>query len=162
MTEVIEAELKDIAKQHANILKAIEQGIIPDGAKERIETLKAREEVLRDELRIAKSMEAATADRDRVLFWLENIAEVADTKTLIDVFVSKVVLLGDDLHIVMHFDDNEGPPGGNAVLDRGGGVLPDCTTLHQSPNDRLFRRSFFIDAPFHSYAVHFSWSIPCQ
>lgn len=136
MTEVIEAELKDIAKQHANILKAIEQGIIPDGAKERIETLKAREEVLRDELRIAKSMEAATADRDRVLFWLENIAEVADTKTLIDVFVSKVVLLGDDLHIVMHFDDNEGPPGGNAVLDRGGGVLPDCTTLHHGDISR--------------------------
>ena len=136
MSEVITSELNDIAKQHANILKAIEQGIIPDGAKERIETLKAREEVLRDELRIAKSMEAATADRDRVLFWLENIAEVADTKTLIDVFVSKVVLLGDDLHIVMHFDDNEGPPGGNAVLDRGGGVLPDCTTLHHGDISR--------------------------
>lgn len=130
MSEVITSELNDIAKQHANILKAIEQGIIPDGAKERIETLKAREEVLRDELRIAESMEAATADRDRVLFWLENIAEVADTKTLIDVFVSKVVLLGDDLHIVMHFDDNDDPTEKAAVLDRGGGVLPSGTTLH--------------------------------
>lgn len=128
MSDVIASELKDIAKQHANILKAIEQGIIPDGAKERIESLKAHEEVLRDELRVAESMEAATADRDRVLFWLENIARVADAKSLIDVFVAKVVLLGDDLHIVMHFDDDS--PGGNAVLDRGGGVLPSCTMLH--------------------------------
>uniref|UniRef100_UPI003AB53EEE recombinase family protein n=1 Tax=Adlercreutzia sp. TaxID=1872387 RepID=UPI003AB53EEE len=141
MSEVITSELNDIAKQHANILKAIEQGIIPDGAKERIETLKAREEVLRDELRIAESMEAATADRDRVLFWLENIAEVADTKTLIDVFVSKVVLLGDDLHIVMHFDDNDDPTEKAAVLDRGGGVLPSGTTLHQ-PFKPAVRRAF--------------------
>lgn len=106
MTEVIEAELKEIAQNHANILKAIEQGVIPDGAKERIETLRAREEVLRDELGIAQAMEAATADRDRVLFWLENIAEVTDTKTLIDVFVAKVVLLGDDLHIVRAIGQN--------------------------------------------------------
>lgn len=143
MSEVITSELNDIAKQHANILKAIEQGIIPDGAKERIETLKAREEVLRDELRIAESMEAATADRDRVLFWLENIAEVADTKTLIDVFVSKVVLLGDDLHIVMHFDDNDDPTEKAAVLDRGGGVLPSGTTLHHLDHDHPFGWSFF-------------------
>ena len=51
MSEVLEAELKEIAQNHANILKAIEQGIIPEGAKERIETLKAREEVLRENSR---------------------------------------------------------------------------------------------------------------
>ncbi len=143
MSEVLEAELKEIAQNHANILKAIEQGIIPEGAKERIETLKAREEVLREELRTAKAMEAATADRDRVLFWLENIAEVTDTKTLIDVFVAKVVLMGDDdLHIVMHFDDGDDHLM-NPALDQGGGVLPDCTMLHHKNQSRFYVGFYF-------------------
>lgn len=131
MSSVISSELKEIQVAYSNILKAIEQGITPPGAKERIEQLQEQEAALREELRVAEAIEASSIDRDRVLFWLENVAEAADTKTLIDVFVSKVVLLGDDLHIVMHFDDDDSPPGSGIVLDSGGGVLPDVTQLHQ-------------------------------
>ena len=106
--------------------------MVPPGAKERIAELQGQEATLNEEMRIAEAIEAVALDRDRVLFWLEQIAAAPDAKTLIDVFVAKVVLMGDDdLHIVMHFDDGEGDePPASAVLDRGGGVLPDCTRLH--------------------------------
>lgn len=129
-SDVIAAEIKEIQATYANILKAIEQGVVPPGAKERIAELQGQEETLAEELRVAHAIEAVAMDRDRVLFWLEQIAAAPDTKTLIDVFVARVVLLGDDLHIVMHFDDNDGPPIGPMLEDGGGGVLPNGTRLH--------------------------------
>lgn len=109
--------------------EAIEQGIAPPGGKERVDELKAREELLQEELATAKAIEAVKLDRDRVLFLLESMAEIDDPNALIDVFVSKVVLTGDDdLHIFHYFDDNGGAlsPGD----DGGGGVLPNVNMLH--------------------------------
>ena len=94
-----------------------------------MDELKAREELLQEELATAKAIEAVKLDRDRVLFLLESMAEIDDPKALIDVFVSKVVLTGDDdLHIFHYFDDNGGAlsPGD----DGGGGVLPNVNMLH--------------------------------
>lgn len=144
-SDVIQAEIKEIQNSYTNILKAIEQGVIPPGAKERIADLQAQEETLREELKVAESLEALTIDRDRILFWLENIAATTDTKTLIDVFVSKVVLIDDDLHIVMHFDE-EGSPPTNAVLDQGGGVLPNGTMLHHKLKRELLLQFPFFDS----------------
>lgn len=130
-SDVIKSEIRDIKAAYANILKAIEQGVIPPGSKERIDTLKAQEEALREELSIAESLESVEMNRDRVLFWLEEIAKTDDDKTLIELFVYKVVLTGDDdLHIVMYFDEGDDIPAGR-ILDGGSGVLPSCTHLHQ-------------------------------
>ncbi len=105
---IIEDEIKEIESTYERIWRAIEQGITPPGGKERIDELKEREEILRDELAIARSLEAVKIDRDRVLFWLENVASTTDAETLINVFVASVMLMEDDeLHIVMHFDENE-------------------------------------------------------
>ena len=126
---IIEGELKEITLAYDRIWKAIEQGIAPPGGKERVDELKAREELLQEELATAKAIEAVKLDRDRVLFMLESMAEIDDPKALIDVFVSKVVLTGDDdLHIFHYFDDNGGAlsPGD----DGGGGVLPNVNMLH--------------------------------
>ena len=126
---IIEGELKEITLAYDRIWKAIEQGIAPPGGKERVDELKAREELLQEELATAKAIEAVKLDRDRVLFMLESMAEIDDPKALIDVFVSKVVLTGDDdLHIIHYFDDNGGAlsPGD----DGGGGVLPNVNMLH--------------------------------
>ena len=141
MSDVIKSELEEIAQANANILRAIEQGVIPAGAKERIETLNAREEALRDELRLAEAMEAATFDRDRVLFLLENISKVTDTKTLIEVFVAKAVLVGEDFHVVMHFgEENEkgeptvGSPNITMVEHRGIEPLTSWLPAMRSPS----------------------------
>lgn len=143
-SDIIAAEIKEIRAAYANILKAIEQGIIPPGSKERIAELQQQEETLAEELRVAEAIEAVSLDRDRVLFWLEQVAAAPDDKTLIDVFVARVVLLGDDLHIVMHFDDNDGPIAGQMLDDGGGGVLPNGTRLHHHEYDHPFGWSFFI------------------
>lgn len=141
-SELLRDELKEIELTFERVWQAIEKGIAPPGGKERIEQLEQRQKVLQEELSVAKSVEAVQLDRDRVLFWLESIAETSDAKTLISTFVARVVLFGDDdLHIAMTFDDNADI---GYVKDGGGGVLSNAHMLHHHEYDHPFGWSFFI------------------
>ena len=102
-SEVLTKELHEIELAYGRIWQAIESGIAPPGGKERVEDLKSRQAMLEEELRIARAVEGARLDRDRVLFWLESIAE-SSPEQIISVFVSRVVLRGNDLHVEMWID----------------------------------------------------------
>lgn len=129
-TEIIKEELQGIELAYNRIWKAIEEGVAPPGGKERIGELADRQKMLEDELRVAQSIEAARLERGRVLFWLESMAAQLDEKTIIEVFVARVVLVDDDLHIMFTFDDNADIT--NPLLDYGGGVfdqMSPCSTM---------------------------------
>lgn len=103
-SEVIKSDLREIELTFENMWRAIEKGIDPPGGKERIDALKERQSVLEEQLEAARAIEAVSLDRDRVLYVLENIAK-ADAGTILDAFVAKVVLFGDDdLRIAFTFD----------------------------------------------------------
>lgn len=114
---IIEGELARIETAYANIWAAIESGIAPPGGKERIDALKRRQDLLRDELAVAKAVEGASLDRDRALYWLDAMAAKMDTATILRTFVSRVVLGGPDggdgLRIAFTFDES-----GEGVFDR--------------------------------------------
>lgn len=132
-SEVIKDELHGIELAYNRIWKAIEEGMAPPGGKERIEELTDRQKMLEDELRVARSIEAASLERDRVLFWLENMAQQLDEKTIIEVFVARVVLVDDDLHIAFTFDDSADIT--NPLLDDVGGLfdqMSPCSTIRYS------------------------------
>ena len=75
------------------------------------------------------SIESVTVDRNRILFWLEDIAQEEDPETLIEVFVSKVVLVGDDdLHIAFTFEGGDDDIG--QIVDDSGGVRVNGPELH--------------------------------
>lgn len=102
--------------------------------------LTKRKELLEDELRVAVSIESVTVDRNRILFWLEDIAQEEDPETLIEVFVSKVVLVGDDdLHIAFTFEGGDDDIG--QIVDDSGGVRVNGPELHHGNQGRLGNRS---------------------
>lgn len=113
LSETIKGELAKIETAFSNIWAAIESGIAPPGGKERIDALKRRQALLKDELRTAEALEAARLDYDRALFWLEGMAaaEVDDVQ-LLRTFVARVVLGGPDdddgLRVAFTFDDSAG------------------------------------------------------
>ena len=138
-SELISDEIRGIEVTFERIWQAIEDGIAPPGGKERIDELVARKEVLEEELRVAEAVESVRLDRDRVLFWLDGISS-ADAGTVIDVFVSRVVLLGDDLHVGFSFDGDVMPL--EAFEIHGGEfdpLVPSSTTQSKGRICGLFR-----------------------
>ncbi len=134
-SEIIRSELHDIELSFDRIWQAIEGGYAPPGGKERVKELTKRKELLEDELRVAVSIESVTVDRNRILFWLEDIAQEEDPETLIEVFVSKVVLVGDDdLHIAFTFEGGDDDIG--QIVDDSGGVRVNGPELHHGTNIR--------------------------
>lgn len=132
--EVIEGELAKIESAYANIWRAIEEGVAPPGGRERIDELRHRQDLLRDELAVARSLEAVRVNHDRVLFWLEDAAARLDDEFILRTFVSRVVLGdggdGDEvIRVEFTFDehpaDAEGesfepiPPGSTIGESRG-------------------------------------------
>lgn len=107
-SELIEDELAGIEVSFSNIWAAIESGIAPPGGKERIDALRRRQDLLREELSVAKAVEAAELDRERALFWLEAMARGMDDESILRTFVSRVVLGGpgggDGLSVAFTFD----------------------------------------------------------
>ena len=113
LSETIKGELAKSETAFSNIWTAIESGIAPPGGKERIDALKQRQALLKDELRTAEALEAARLDYDRALFWLEGMAAAeVDDAQLLRTFVARVVLGGPDdddgLRVAFTFDDSAG------------------------------------------------------
>ena len=142
LSETIKGELAKIETAFSNIWAAIESGIAPPGGKERIDALKQRQALLKDELRTAEALETARLDYDRALFWLEGMAAAeVDDAQLLRTFVARVVLGGpeddDGLRVAFTFDDSAGlgdnpslpgaiGPGGE-VFDRMNASSTNCS-----------------------------------
>ena len=126
-SEVIAGELAGIEVAFSNIWAAIESGVAPPGGKERIEALRRRQDLLREELSVARAVESAELDRDRALFWLDAMARSMDTEAILRTFVSRVVLGGPDggdgLRIAFTFDSPS--EGGDLALGASQGEAGD-------------------------------------
>lgn len=126
-SEVIAGELAGIEVAFSNIWAAIESGVAPPGGKERIEALRRRQDLLKEELSVARAVESAELDRDRALFWLDAMARSMDTEAILRTFVSRVVLGGPDggdgLRIAFTFDSPS--EGGDLALGASRGEAGD-------------------------------------
>lgn len=102
-----EAELSDVKRAIANMITAIEQGIITPSTKARLDELEAR----RADLEIAiedEKCQQPQLTREQLTFWLERFrdGDPGDPKfreTFIDVFVSAVYLYDDHFRAVCNF-----------------------------------------------------------
>lgn len=107
-----ENELADVKKAIANMIRAIEQGIITPSTKQRLDELEGR----RSELEIAiaeEKIQQPQLTRDQLTFWLERFrkGDPADPRyrsTFIDVFISAVYLYDDHLKIVCNYTGDAG------------------------------------------------------
>lgn len=106
-----EAELSEVKKSIANLLKAIEAGIITPSTKARMEELEAR----RADLEVAiedEKTEQPQLTREFLTFWLERFrkgdpADPAYRSKFIEVFISRVYLYDDHMRVVCNFTGEE-------------------------------------------------------
>lgn len=108
----LEADLAETKRGIANLLNAIEQGIITPSTKQRMEELESRRIDLEYAIDDAK-IELPQLTRDQLTFWLERFrsGDPADPKfreSFIDVFIKAVYVYDDHLRIVCNFMRNSG------------------------------------------------------
>lgn len=107
-SELLRKEIRKADAARARIWDAIEEGLDLEGAKERLDTILERRAELQQRLDAAELAEAVEITRDRVLFWLEGIAN-ASPEEVVDTFVRRVVKDGDEYRVVCTFEDEEPP-----------------------------------------------------
>lgn len=108
-----ETELVEVKRAIANLISAIEQGIITPSTKQRLDDLEAR----RVDLEVAiedEKVQQPQLTRDQLTFWLERFrdGDPSDPKfreSFIEIFVSKVYLYDDHFRAVCNYTgDSEG------------------------------------------------------
>ena len=96
----LQDRLKDINRRIKNLMSAIEQGIVTESTKERLEELEA--ERLDVETQIAKEdMKKPSITKERIIYWLSsfkdgNINDVEYQERIIDTLVNSVYVYDDD------------------------------------------------------------------
>ena len=103
--ERLRKEIGKIDSAFENIWKAIEGGITPPGAKERVSSLEKHKSELEIELREAEESESSTITWQDYEGWLDSLAVDPDPWAIIDMFVQKIVVVGDELRLCFAFDD---------------------------------------------------------
>ena len=120
------ASLKETEKSISNILKAIEAGIFTETTKERLLDLENKRASLKQTIAIEELRANRKLTKDHIIFWFEkfrsgDIEAEEFQKTLIDVFINKIVLYKDRVVIAYNYTDN------NHSLDISN--LPDSVRL---------------------------------
>lgn len=72
---VLKEQLRDTEKRLANLLEAIEQGILTPTTKQRLDELEARKEALNTSI-LEEELKKPVLTREWIRFWLENSARV--------------------------------------------------------------------------------------
>lgn len=107
-----ETELAEVKRAIANLISAIEQGIITPSTKQRLDELEAR----RVDLEVAiedEKVQQPQLTRDQLTFWLERFrdGDPSDPKfreSFIEIFISKVYLYDDHFRAVCNFTGESG------------------------------------------------------
>lgn len=116
-SQAIRAELREIEAAYARIWDAIEMGIAPPGGKERVDSLKKREDALRIDLKKALAEESTSVTRESVLAWLTKVAPKVPDDELVRTFAARVWhTYGGPTVVAMAFDGTppDEPPDPNA------------------------------------------------
>lgn len=103
----LEAELGENKRAIANLIKAIEQGIITPSTKERLDSLEERRVALEKSIENEKAVPQGLT-REQLTFWLERFrnGDPHDPKyrsDFIDIFISAVYVYDDHLRICGNF-----------------------------------------------------------
>ncbi len=105
----LEAQLKEVQKSIANLVKAVEQGLFTRTTKTRLEELEAEEENLKTSILIEQN-KMPQLSKEQILFVLERFRNLdlsveSNKERLIDALVKSVVLYDDKFIITVTFRD---------------------------------------------------------
>ena len=105
------AQKKDVDKSKKNLMKAIEAGIITPTTRERLLELEEQSEVLTIAIH-REELKKNDITKEHILFWLDSfihneIESESFKKTLVDVFINKVMVFNDKMVIAYNFANND-------------------------------------------------------
>lgn len=100
--------LKENKKAQSNILKAVEQGIIPSGTRERLAELELEEERLALEVARLRA-EDCGADVDELVEFLKDVLQIEDPTLIMKAFVNRVYVFDGYAVVTLNYrrGDNE-------------------------------------------------------
>ena len=107
---VLKEQLQDTEKRLANLLEAIEQGILTSTTKQRLDELEARRDALKASI-LEEELQRPTLSREQILFWFEqfrqgDVNSPAYQRQIIDNFVNSVYVFEDRVVLNFNFKEN--------------------------------------------------------
>ena len=134
----LRSQLRDVEKRLANLLEAIEQGILTPTTKQRLDELEARRSDLKASI-LEEGLQRPTLSREQILFWFEqfrqrDVSNPAYQRQIIDNFVNSVYIFEDRVALNFNFKDTSKIVTREEVLgsaDAGNGPPKQCTRIFQ-------------------------------
>ena len=107
---VLKDQLRDTEKRLANLLEAIEQGILTSTTKQRLDELEARKEALNTSI-LEEELKKPVLTREWIRFWLEkfrkgDVGSTEHQRQIIDTFVNSVYVFDDRVVLNFNFTDD--------------------------------------------------------
>ena len=107
---VLKEQLRDTEKRLANLLEAIEQGILTPTTKQRLDELEARKEALNTSI-LEEELTKPVLTREWIRFWLEkfrkgDVGSTEHQRQIIDTFVNSVYVFDDRVVLNFNFTDD--------------------------------------------------------
>ena len=107
---VLKEQLRDTEKRLANLLEAIEQGILTPTTKQRLDELEARKEALNTSI-LEEELKKPVLTREWIRFWLEkfrkgDVGSTEHQRQILDTFVNSVYVFDDRVVLNFNFTDD--------------------------------------------------------
>ena len=107
---ILKDQLRDTEKRLANLLEAIEQGVLTPTTKQRLDELEARKEALNTSI-LEEELKKPVLTREWIRFWLEkfrkgDVGSTEHQRQIIDTFVNSVYVFDDRVVLNFNFTDD--------------------------------------------------------
>ena len=141
---VLKDQLRDTEKRLANLLEAIEQGILTPTTKQRLDELEARKEALNTSI-LEEELKKPVLTREWIRFWLEkfrkgDVGSTEHQRQIIDTFVNSVYVFDDRVVLNFNFTDDSKTISREEVL--GSSAVDNAPPYSSYPNPILYEKGF--------------------
>ena len=141
---VLKEQLRDTEKRLANLLEAIEQGILTPTTKQRLDELEARKEALNTSI-LEEELKKPVLTREWIRFWLEkfrkgDVGSTEHQRQIIDTFVNSVYVFDDRVVLNFNFTDDAKTVTREEVL--GSSAVDNAPPYSSYPSPILYEKGF--------------------
>jgi len=118
-------EQSDIRKSIANIMAAIEKGVVTNSTKRRLDELEAVQDEIISKLAIERTKLTIRLTKEEIVRYIKTALK-KEPKQMIDLLIKRAVLFDDRIEITYNYTDNKNPDGesGNIILHRCSTYVP--------------------------------------
>jgi len=137
----LEKDLIQTNKALSNLMKAIEQGIITDTTKERLQELETTKKELQEQLIMARMQEQTPIDKKVIEAYLKNGVK-QEPQMMIDLLVNKVYVYSDHIELILNYTDEPIKP--KPRIDKTDTDSDEKNELTENPDGTQSHRGFVI------------------